>query len=333
MNVSSSASPSAQGLIREPPLSPGAPVVRPPAPPAAQLPAPQSVQPPAQPVPPVAPLAQPPAQLAQPVGQSIQPAPVNEAANPPQSLPLEAQVVRLGLMTPDDVATTMREEAETGRTFAELAVEGGRISAEDLAKLTGTEATAKQAESPSEEQQTEEEVEEQEQVHAETPTEPETEAPVEPALRLAAANVPAPETAVTATPEPQQPVGPEEDDVAPEAEAAAEDASTPLRAPEPVGSDAPTGFDSSSHESDQTSESTAVAPHTDSAKQVAAEVFLVLSNGERIAAGSFGELQAAEQRARELMKVCDQGEWPSVGGRFVRPDAIVAVDVDVAGSS
>ena len=46
---------------------------------------------------------------------------------------IEAQVVRMGLMTPDEVATTMREEAETGRPFAELAVERGRVSAEDMA--------------------------------------------------------------------------------------------------------------------------------------------------------------------------------------------------------
>src|SRR5438132_7691380 len=49
---------------------------------------------------------------------------------------LEAQVVRLGLMTTAEVATTMQEEAETGRPFAELAVEHGRIDAGDLARIT-----------------------------------------------------------------------------------------------------------------------------------------------------------------------------------------------------
>src|SRR5881397_2357182 len=60
-------------------------------------------------------------------------------SSPPAEAPapsLEAQVVRLGLMTTAEVASTMQEEAETGRPFAELAVERGRIDAADLARLT-----------------------------------------------------------------------------------------------------------------------------------------------------------------------------------------------------
>src|SRR5919204_4046586 len=77
----------------------------------------------------------------------LTPGPTNsgpvQSSAPVQSL--EAQVVRMGLMTPDDVATTMREEAETGRSFAELAVERGRISAEDMATLTGAQQAAEPA--------------------------------------------------------------------------------------------------------------------------------------------------------------------------------------------
>src|SRR5919198_3665789 len=68
------------------------------------------------------------------------PAPAAPATTPPPSL--EAQVVRLGLMSTAEVATIMQEQAETGRPFAELAVEHGRISAEDLARLTGEAAPA-----------------------------------------------------------------------------------------------------------------------------------------------------------------------------------------------
>jgi hypothetical protein len=49
---------------------------------------------------------------------------------------LAAQVVRIGLMTPDAVETTLHAEAETGRPFAELAVEHGHVDAADMARLT-----------------------------------------------------------------------------------------------------------------------------------------------------------------------------------------------------
>jgi hypothetical protein len=146
---------------------------------------------------------------------------------------LEAQVVRLGLMTPDDVATTMREEAETGRSFAELAVEAGRIKAEDLAKLTGE--------------------------------------------------------------EPQRPI-------------AAVPDSEPEAAPAPPA--------------------VAVLPTSAPEHSARAEVFVALTSGERISLGSFEDQKAAENRARELMAALDgDGEWPRLDGRFIRPDAVVSIDV------
>src|SRR5438067_10521536 len=48
---------------------------------------------------------------------------------------IEAEMVRMGLMTPDEVAATMREESETGRPFTELAIERGHVSAEHMAKI------------------------------------------------------------------------------------------------------------------------------------------------------------------------------------------------------
>jgi hypothetical protein len=150
--------------------------------------------------------------------------PGGTASPPVQSI--EAQVVRMGLMTPDDVATTMREEAETGRTFAELAVEHGRISADDMARLT----------------------------------EPEPAAPA-----------PAP-----AAPQPQDATEP-----------------TPLEG-------------------------------------VTAEVFVRLTSGERIAIGAFDGQSAAEECARELMAALDsEGDWPQIDGRYIRPDAVVSIDVVV----
>ena len=148
------------------------------------------------------------------------------AAAPAPVQSIEAQVVRMGLMTPDDVATTMREEAETGRSFADLAVEHGRISADDMARLAG----------------------------------------------------PEPAEAAAAPPRP-------EPDVAPE--------------PQPV-------------------------------ERVTAEVFVRLTSGERIEVGAFDGQSEAEACARELMAALDsEGDWPQIDGRYIRPDAVVSIDVDL----
>lgn len=141
---------------------------------------------------------------------------------------LEAQVVRIGLMTPAAVETTLQAEAETGRPFAELAVEQGHVAADDMARLV-------------------------QPVPAQEP------APIE------------------------------------EPPAQAEDS--------PVGAPAP----------------------------AAAEVFVRLANGERIAAGTYPGQEPAEARARELMQALDgDSEWPCIGGRYIRPDAVVSIDVDLA---
>ena len=144
--------------------------------------------------------------------------------------------MRLGLMTPDQVATAMREEAETGRSFDEVVIEHGWVSAEVLARVREPDA-----------------------------------APAPPAP------APAPAPAIAAVPDPE---------------------------PEPVL---------------QT-----VSPTT-------AEIFVRLSNGERVPAGSFDSEAAAEDRAGELMQALDgQGEWPRLDGRFIRPDAVVSIDVELA---
>jgi hypothetical protein len=180
-------------------------------------------------------------------GTAPTPRPVAAAIPPTPSTPsIEAQVVRMGLMTPDEVATTMREEAETGRSFTELAVENGRIKADDLARLT------------------------------------EPEAPAPPPL----AAVPEPE------PEPE---------LAPP--------------PEPIVQSEPEP-----------------EPELEPAARAHAEVFVRLTSGERIAAGSFDGQAAAEKRAKELMDALDaNGEWPQLEGRYVRPDAVVSIDVELTG--
>jgi hypothetical protein len=57
-------------------------------------------------------------------------------------------------------------------------------------------------------------------------------------------------------------------------------------------------------------------------------VVLRLANGERLELGSFpGEAAAAEQARAVVAQVSSEDGWPFVGGRFIRPDAIVSVDL------
>ena len=204
-------------------------------------------------------------------GPSPDPPPV---APPPS---LEAQVVRLGLMTTAEVATTMQEEAETGRPFAELAVERGRIDAGDLARLTTTEAAPPPLEA--------------------APTPPVPELELAPAAPTPEPVEPTPAAAVLPLPEPT----PE-----PLVEPAAEPEPVVRITLEPPTSSAP-------------------------ATRTKANVFVRLTSGERISAGAFESQEAAERRARELMIAVDaHGDWPCVDGRFIKPDAVVSIDVDLS---
>jgi hypothetical protein len=57
-------------------------------------------------------------------------------------------------------------------------------------------------------------------------------------------------------------------------------------------------------------------------------VVLRLANGERLELGSFpGEAAATEQARAVVAQVSAEEGWPFVGGRFIRPDAIVSIDL------
>lgn len=77
-----------------------------------------------------------------------------------------------------------------------------------------------------------------------------------------------------------------------------------------------------------------VAPTTEAPTKSAVtfRVFARLSNGERIEVGAHGDEPSAKAEATALMRFlkADGGDWPFLDGRFVRPEAIVSVDV-VAG--
>lgn len=59
-------------------------------------------------------------------------------------------------------------------------------------------------------------------------------------------------------------------------------------------------------------------------------VMLRLTNGERIQMASFEEKDAARQFALELSReLALSADWPFIGGRFVRPEAVVSIDIDL----
>jgi hypothetical protein len=63
---------------------------------------------------------------------------------------------------------------------------------------------------------------------------------------------------------------------------------------------------------------------------VKAQVTIRLTNGERVPAGTYETEAEAEERVRELMgAVAVPGSWPRVDNRYIRPDAIVSIDVNI----
>lgn len=74
----------------------------------------------------------------------------------------------------------------------------------------------------------------------------------------------------------------------------------------------------------------APAPAPVEAEQL--EQFLVLvrlQGGERVVAGSAAGFEAATSSARSLAGLfAGEGDWPLVGGRYIRPQGVVSVDVE-----
>jgi hypothetical protein len=62
------------------------------------------------------------------------------------------------------------------------------------------------------------------------------------------------------------------------------------------------------------------------------EVMLRLTNGERMPMASFEDKDAAKLFALELSRqLATTADWPFHGGRFIRPEAVVSIDLDVTG--
>ena len=72
------------------------------------------------------------------------------------------------------------------------------------------------------------------------------------------------------------------------------------------------------------------APPSEPAAGVHVELHVRLTNGERIRIDSFPNQEAAKTRARQMCREFEESRvWPLLGGRFVRPDAVVSIDLDL----
>jgi hypothetical protein len=74
------------------------------------------------------------------------------------------------------------------------------------------------------------------------------------------------------------------------------------------------------------------APVEASGSTIVARVFVRLACGDRVEVAVLPELAAARRRAEEIVQeIQEPGEgWPFFAGRFVRPDAVVSVDLEAA---
>ena len=64
-------------------------------------------------------------------------------------------------------------------------------------------------------------------------------------------------------------------------------------------------------------------------------ILLRVHGGDDIVVGTTGDRDEGVQLARRMMRLIDdaeaQGEWPELDDRFIRPGAIVSIDVQRAG--
>jgi hypothetical protein len=65
---------------------------------------------------------------------------------------------------------------------------------------------------------------------------------------------------------------------------------------------------------------------------LAFHMYIRLSTGERIDANTFTNLNDARDYAEDLVKKLSSNShvWPSFGGRYIRPEAIISIDVEAA---
>jgi hypothetical protein len=241
---------------------------------------------------------------AAPLPVEPEPAPAEPEATPAEPeahapAMLERKLLQFGLVTMDQLGEAMREEAATGRPVAGILIERGWVTQEQLALLLDPGPPVAVAPEP---------------------------VVVAPAPEPAPVAVAVPELAVEPEPVPQ-PVYLAEVPREPAPEPAPLAPPPPPAAPEPVAEVVPVA-----------SEPVPAAPEPAPAPQVAApsslafHLYIRLSTGERIDANTFTDLNDAREHAEDLVKrlASNSHVWPHFGGRYIRPEAIISIDVEAA---
>lgn len=188
-------------------------------------------------------------------------APASEAVVERPILPVESLLLRFRMISPDQLAEAMKEEAVTGKSVGTIVVEKGWVSEADMARLSAPDA-----------------------------------APAAPVAQVAApeplrAPEPVAAPAPAPTPEPVVPPAP-----------VAQVEPAPAPVPAPVAAPAPTG--------------------------VRFQVLAHLTNGERVEIAVADDAEGAKAAALEATQKLREGsEWPLLAGRYVRPEAIVSIDI------
>jgi hypothetical protein len=229
-------------------------------------------------------------------------------ADPPeQHSSLEHLLLRFGLVTLDQLSAALREQAETGTSFADALVRDGVVSADDLARVADrTPAGAPQA--------------------------PEPDA-ARPELAPAPAPTPVPE------PEPEPEPAPEPPPLAAEAAPPAYQPPVALAPPPPVLVPEPTPAEPISLVPEPPPAPPALVVEPQFVEAPAPPPTPVVTgfvvrgrqlSGEEIEIASVDDAATAQRIARDAMRACarnDGSDWPVLNGRYVRPESIVSIEV------
>jgi hypothetical protein len=118
-----------------------------------------------------------------------------------------------------------------------------------------------------------------------------------------------------------------------EAQLARVTSSGPAFTPEPAAEPAPEPPEEPAVEPEPVATAPAPAPAPPSATRPTGQrvkVFVRLTSGDRVDAGTFDSLDGAKERGAEIARTLagEAPEWPFVAGRFLRPGTIVSVDVE-----
>ena len=221
------------------------------------------------------------------------PAAPTEAARPftveeLRTLPLQALLVRSGALTIEQLSEALRVNVATGQSVEDIAIERGWVSAEQVSQLVA----AKLAVAP----------------------EPVPEAPA-----------PAPVAPVAAAPEPQP--------IQPVQQVPPVQPAEPVQQVQAVETPQPTAQYAAPAPAPMPAPGAAVPPapaEEPSNAEKSVGVFLNLTDGQRVWVGRFATEADAERRAQEVIQAFvrpEPGVWPRFGGRFIRPDAVVSVEL------